>query len=488
MTSFMPKRNHLSLGDKMFSPVRVASFPKAIIRYQNTAWAKHLGIGDWAEDDTVWADHFARFTPIKGSLDAPLALAYHGHQFGAYNPELGDGRGILYAQMEDPRDGRLLDFGTKGTGQTPYSRTADGRLTLKGAVREVMATEMLDALGVNTSKTFSVIETGEALQRHDEPSPTRAAVLVRLSHSHIRIGSFQRLAYQQDHEMLAALLRYVAATYYDGILDADAPLDELAPAFVRALAERMAEMTAGWMAAGFVHGVLNTDNFNITGESFDYGPWRFLPEMTPSFTAAYFDHQGRYAYGRQPEAAFWALCRLADCLVEMSSLEAMQDAVGAFQDHIANAMTRALCSRLGIDAAWGGDAAGGDAEKMSQALISAIRGADVRFEDVMFDWFGGQGASARALGGARKNFYKSAGFADALDMMINAPTAKGAAIDHAYFNRDHPTTMLIDEVEAIWAPIAAEDDWSALTAKIDDIHLMSDAYGDRSLPPLARVS
>ncbi len=481
MTSFIPKRNHLSLGEAMFTPVTVPSFPKAIIRYQNTAWVKHLGLEAWADDDATWAEHFVRFTPISGSLPKPLALAYHGHQFGVYNPDIGDGRGILYAQMQDPRDGRLLDFGTKGSGQTPYSRTADGRLTLKGAVREIMATEMLDALGVNTSKTFSVIETGEALERHDEPSPTRAAVLVRLSHSHIRIGSFQRLAYQQDHEMLAQLLRYVAANYYDGVLDADAPLDELAPNFVRVLAAKMAELTAGWMAAGFVHGVLNTDNFNITGESFDYGPWRFLPQMTPSFTAAYFDHQRRYAYGRQPEAAFWALCRLADCLVDMSSLEAMQGAVTAFQDHIADAMTRALCRRLGVDAAWE------DAEAMSQALIGAIRGADIGFEAVLFDWYGGQAARAKALGGARQGFYKSAAFQDALDLLINAPTAEDAAISHEYFKRDHPTTMLIDEVEAIWAPIAAEDDWHALRAKIDEIHLMSAAYGDRSLAPAARI-
>ena len=190
----------------MFSRVTPADFPKCVIRYQNSAWAKRLGFEDWLGDDAEWIARFGCFQRIKGSLDAPLALAYHGHQFGVYNPEIGDGRGFLYAQIEDPVDGRLLDFGTKGSGQTPYSRTADGRLTLKGAVREILATEMLDALGVNTSKTFSIIETGEALQRHDEPSPTRSAVMVRLNHGHIRIGSFQRLAYLQDQETLERLL------------------------------------------------------------------------------------------------------------------------------------------------------------------------------------------------------------------------------------------------------------------------------------------
>ena len=481
MTSFIPKRNHLSLGRDMFRRVKTANFPNTIIRYQNTAWATHLGFDEDLKNDDLWCRRFARFTPLEGSFKAPLALAYHGHQFGVYNPDIGDGRGILYAQIEDPKNGRLLDFGTKGSGQTPFSRTADGRLTLKGAVREILATEMLDALGVNTSKTFSVIETGEALQRHDEPSPTRSAVLVRLSHSHIRIGSFQRLAYQQKPEMLERLLRYVAETYYQGELDPAAPLGELAPAFIKVMGQRMADLVASWMAAGFVHGVLNTDNFNITGESFDYGPWRFLPQMTPSFTAAYFDHQGRYAYGRQPEATFWALCRLADCLVDVTSLEAMQDAVSSFQHHVGDAMTTALCRRLGVDAAWD------DALAMTEALIKGIRGADIGFEQVLFDWYGGQEGTAKALSGPRKAFYTSAGFADALDMLMNAPKAERAAPNHRYFQQDEPETMLIDEVEAIWAPIAANDDWSVLAEKVKAIQIMSEAYGDRVLPPAARV-
>ena len=153
-----------------------------------------------------------------------------------------------------------------------------------------------------TSQTFSVIETGEALMRNDEPSPTRSAVLVRLLHSHIRIGSFQRLAYLNKPEELKKLTQHVVRHHY-AALDPEAEIKELAPAFIRALAGRVAEMVAGWMAAGFVHGVLNTDNFNVTGESFDYGPWRFLPYFDPSFTAAYFDHQRRYAFGRQPQAA-----------------------------------------------------------------------------------------------------------------------------------------------------------------------------------------
>jgi uncharacterized protein YdiU (UPF0061 family) len=481
MTIIDPKRNHLSLGRGLFSPVKIAQFPKTVIRYQNSAWAERLGFGDMLDDDEEWANHFARFIPLKGSLKAPLALAYHGHQFGVYNPDLGDGRGVLYAQINDRKTGRLLDLGTKGTGQTPYSRGADGRLTLKGAVREIMATEMLDALGVNTSKTFSVIETGEDLQRHDEPSPTRSAVMVRLSHGHIRIGSFQRLAYQQKYELLEHLLRYSARIYYSAELDSEAPAAELAQAFVREVGIRLADLAAQWMAAGFVHGVLNTDNFNISGESFDYGPWRFLPELDPSFTAAYFDHQGRYAYGRQPEAAFWALCRLADALVGLSSLKAMESAVLAFQQRIATAIVETLCRRLGVDAGWP------DAAALTEQLFKALRGQKVGFEAVMFDWFGGEAATVRALASPRGGFYRSGLFKPALDLFAHAPTASEARPDHPYFRQPHPETLLIDEVEAIWMPIAAADDWTLFRDKLAAIHQMSVAYGHHALKPEARL-
>ena len=482
MASFDPKRNHLCLGRKFFSRVKPAKFPEAVIRYRNTAWACRLGLKSVAENNAEWVRHFARFTPIEGSFKAPLSLAYHGHQFGVYNPDIGDGRGFLYAQMRDPDDGRLLDFGTKGSGLTPYSRTADGRLTLKGAVREILATEMLDALGVNTSKTFSVIETGEQLDRHDEPSPTRSAVLVRLSHGHVRIGSFQRLAYQGEGDALERLLRYAAETYYPEKLDPMAPFQDLAPAFVSEVAIKLADLAASWMAAGFVHGVLNTDNFNITAESFDYGPWRFLPRLEPGFTAAYFDHQARYAYGRQPEATFWALCRLADCFVERLGVEAMQKAVSQFQSRINTAMISAFCRRLGIDADW--DNSGELVEK----LLQALRHSDIGFEDVLFDWYGGDMSRLRAMEGLRGSRYKSRSFADVTDLLAAAPAVEGVDLSHAYFARENPCTMLIERVESIWAPIVRHDDWSALEEAISDIHTMSEAYGLTGQVPEAKIN
>lgn len=306
---YRPSTSHAALGDEFYDVVAPASFPKHVLRWRNQRWAERVGLGELGEDE--WIDHFGRFRPLPGTYRQPLSLRYHGHQFRVYNPEIGDGRGFLFAQLHDRVDGRLLDLGTKGSGRTPWSRTADGRLTLKGGVREILATEMLEALGVNTSKTFSLIETGEELMRGDEPSPTRSSVLVRLSHSHIRIGSFQRLLYFDRKDDIAKLLDYSISTYMPEIWRDD--LAGRAVAFVENVGRLVARTGAEWMVAGFVHGVLNTDNINITGESFDYGPWRFLPVLEPGFTAAYFDHQGLYAYGRQPDTLLWNMTRLAEC-------------------------------------------------------------------------------------------------------------------------------------------------------------------------------
>lgn len=192
---YQPSPVHRDLGERFFDAVTPAVFPMYRVRYRNRRWSQRVGLAGL--DETAWRAHFGQFAPLAGNLEQPLALRYHGHQFRAYNPDLGDGRGFLFAQLRDDL-GRVLDLGTKGSGQTPYSRSGDGRLTLKGGVRELLATTLLEALGVDTSKTFSLIETGEHLTRNDEPSPTRSSVLVRLSHSHIRIGTFQRLAYEED--------------------------------------------------------------------------------------------------------------------------------------------------------------------------------------------------------------------------------------------------------------------------------------------------
>ena len=256
---YRPATRHADLGGEFFDIVAPASFPAAILRHRNQDWAARVGLDTLT--DAEWIAHFARFQPLPDNLPQPLSLRYHGHQFRSYNPDLGDGRGFLFAQLYDDQ-GRLLDLGTKGSGATPWSRGGDGRLTLKGGVREILATEMLEALGVNTSKTFSLIETGEDLVRHDEPSPTRSAVLVRLNHGHIRFGSFQRLSYLRDEANLARLLDHSITTHMPDLWDDD--LATRAASFLAEVTRRTAKLGAQWMAAGFVHGRSCSSGFAST--------------------------------------------------------------------------------------------------------------------------------------------------------------------------------------------------------------------------------
>jgi len=471
---YRPSTAHASLGDEFFDRVEAARFPQHVLRRRNQRWAARVGLDTLT--DAEWLAHFGAFEPMPGSFPQPLALRYHGHQFRSYNPDLGDGRGFLFAQLHDRVDGRLLDLGTKGSGQTPWSRTADGRLTLKGGVREVLATEMLEALGVDTSKSFSLVETGEHLVRGDEPSPTRAAVLVRLSHSHIRIGSFQRFTYLSQPGNVARLLDYSIRTYLPDAWRDD--LADRAAAFLADVTGRVARLGAQWMVAGFVHGVLNTDNINITGESFDYGPWRFLPTYDPEFTAAYFDHTGLYAYGRQPETLLWNLVRLAECLLPLASKTPLEAVLQGFAPQFQRALDLAVLRRLGLDpASEQQDAA------LAQLWWTFLDASRAGFEQAFFDWHGGLHSARRADGGVAATHYAHPAFAPVRAALQDYAPARSAKLDHPYFEAAYPCTMLIDEVEALWAPIAERDDWSLFGAKLTAIEAMADAYG--TYPPAA---
>lgn len=439
------------LGD----PVSAADFPQTLLRFRNDRAAAAVGLAQL--NDQRWIAHFGRFEPLPGNLPQPLALRYHGHQFRVYNPEIGDGRGFLHAQLRD-RGCRLLDLGTKGSGTTPYSRTADGRLTLKGAVREILATEMLEALGVNTSRTLSVIETGEELERHDEPSPTRSAVLVRLSHGHIRIGTFQRLLYLEAREEMAELVDYCLAQFPGPPPPEDAPgRDQPAVILMHQLVERLADLAASWMVAGFVHGVLNTDNMNVTGESFDYGPWRWLPAWEPGFTAAYFDQTGLYAFGRQPEALHWNCGQFAVALRMLADAAPLIAALDRFGDLYMASIARRWCWRLGVEPR----GVAGDTLLVA-ACEKAMREGGMA-PDVFFH---------RHRGGRNAD----GDLAAALSGYVTTDSS------HPYWQEDAPQSMLIDEVEAIWAAIDRADDWALLEAIIAQIRRAGEAHGAAPVP------
>ena len=471
-SAYRPDPRFMTLGPEFSDPVRPADFPQTLLRFRNDRWARKVGLDTL--NDEEWLKAFGRFVPLPGNQPEPLAMRYHGHQFQTYNPDIGDGRGFLFAQVRDDASGpfgpRLLDLGTKGSGPTPYSRTADGRLTLKGGVREVLATAMLEGLGVPTSKTFSLIETGEALVRGDEPSPTRSAVLTRLSHSHIRFGTFQRHAYFGRADLITTLVDHVVETYYPELAILDGPAR--AVALMQAVIGKTARLVARWMAAGFVHGVLNTDNMNINGESFDYGPYRFLPWSDPNFTAAYFDSSGLYAFGHQPQAVFWNLQQLAGCLVLITDQAPLVEALNNFGPAYRTALSDAMLNRLGLKS----ENPVADAELVSAAFKTLSEGGQaLRWEPFFFDWFGGLASEDRALKGSRAKLYTGeAGMA--FRHLLKAFTAdQPERLDAPYFAGVEPQELIYEEIEQIWTSIAAHDDWSPLTAKLVALDGMRDA-------------
>lgn len=464
MTQYRPDPRFAALGDEFSTPVEPASFPKDRAVFWNGRWADAVGV---RLDEDARKAHFLRFEPLADNQAEPRAIKYHGHQFRVYNPEIGDGRGFLFAQLRDD-PGRLLDLGTKGSGQTPFSRSGDGRLTLKGAVREILAAEMLEALGVYTSKIFSVFETGEPLHRGDEPSPTRSAVLTRLQHSHLRFGVFQRHAYFERPDLIEQLVDYAVENLTPEAGQGDG---DKAARLLSAVAKRSAELSAQWMAAGFVHGVLNTDNLVVTGESFDYGPWRFLPYLEPGFTAAYFDHHGLYAYARQPESVFWALQQLAGALALVGEREALIEALSAYPEHYKQAMRSAFLCRLGVEPV--GDDSDG---VLVKAFLDFMEVSQAPWEAVFFDWFCGAASQARADAGPRAALYARDDFKPVRDGLLARAPVRPERLDHPYFKRAEPIHMTIERVEALWAPIAEADDWSLYDQTLSDIAEARAAY------------
>lgn len=470
--NYKPAQHHLELGEKFYDLVGPADFPEAILRYRNQNAAQSIGLATLDNDE--WISHFGRFQPLSDNLPQPMALRYHGHQFQNYNHELGDGRGFLFAQIKD-NENRLLDLGTKGSGQTPWSRSGDGRLTLKGGVREVLATELLTALGVYTSKSFSLVETGENLERGDEPSPARSSVLTRLNHSHIRIGTFQRQLFLEDHQAIEQLVNYSIEHYYPQAREQNNP----PLAFFSAVVEQVAKLGAEWFAAGFVHGVLNTDNITITGESFDYGPWRFLPNLDPEFTAAYFDHSRLYAFGRQPDALYWNLARLAECLIPLCELENLKQEIAKFSNIFETQLQKQTLARLGIVQSSNGT------DPLVAQYYQTLRDTDASYEQCFFDLTCGAKAD-RLQNSPQSEAYQHPSFAPLIktirerELISQASDILSNDLMHV---GNSATTLLIEEVEIIWAAIADNDDWSLFENKISAIrkygtlHYMLLAYG-----------
>lgn len=272
----------------------------------NDALALGLGLPGRGAGDDQLAGWLSGAAAVPGS--EPAALAYAGHQFGQFNPAMGDGRALLLGEIIAP-DGARFDLQFKGSGRTPYSRGGDGMCALGPALREYLVSEAMAALGVPTTRSLAVVATGSGIWR-EQPHP--AAVLTRVAASHLRIGSFEFAAAHQGREAVERLCDYALERHYPALLSAsNRPL-----ALLEAVADAQARLVAKWMALGFVHGVMNTDNVTISGETIDYGPCAFLDTYADGQVFSSIDVHGRYAYGQQPAVCRWNLYQLASALIE----------------------------------------------------------------------------------------------------------------------------------------------------------------------------
>lgn len=351
-----------------FARVRPSVVASPALIAVNAPLARHLGLDPEALASPEGVAILSGAAVPEGAQ--PIALAYAGHQFGQFVPQLGDGRAILLGEVID-RDGIRRDIQLKGAGQTPYSRRGDGRAALGPVLREYLVSEAMAALGIPTTRALAAVTTGEAVIR-DTILP--GAVLTRVASSHVRVGTFQFFAARGQTDALAALLDHVIARHYPSIDGTDDP----ALAFLQAVIERQAKLVAQWLLVGFIHGVMNTDNMSVAGETIDYGPCAFMDAYDPATVFSAIDQFGRYAYANQPRIAQWNLARLAETLLPLmpgdpeATLKRAEDAIGGFIDRFQDAYLAGMRAKLGLVHADEGDSA------LAQDLLDrmAANGAD----------------------------------------------------------------------------------------------------------------
>ncbi len=332
------------LPERFFARVVPARPPKPDLIALNRELALELGLDpDWlASPDGL--DFLSGRAVVAGS--DPIAAAYAGHQFGNFVPQLGDGRAILLGEVLDVH-GRRRDIQLKGAGRTPFSRMGDGRAALGPVLREYIVSEAMAALGIPTTRSLAASVTGDAVQRERE---LPGAVLVRIASSHIRVGTFQYFAARQDVEGIRLLADHVIARHYPDAADADEPYRALLGHVVRA----QADLIASWMLVGFIHGVMNTDNMSIAGETIDYGPCAFLDSYDPATVFSSIDQLGRYAFGNQPQIGLWDLTRLAETLLPLladdvdEAIAIAQDVLAEFKPRFAQTHGEGMLRKLGI--------------------------------------------------------------------------------------------------------------------------------------------
>lgn len=301
------KNRYLDLGEGFYEKIKPTPVPQPGLIKFNHELAAELGISGSLQDEPFLANVFSG-NLLHDSCE-PLAMAYAGHQFGQFNPQLGDGRAIYLGEL-DYVNGGSLDVQLKGSGRTRYSRSGDGRAALGPVLREYLVSEAMHKLGVPTTRALAVVTTGEQVRREHFPP---GAVITRVASSFIRVGSFQYFAMRGDAASVKTLADYVIERNYPEVRDADNPY----LAFFEAVVLRQARLIAQWMCLGFIHGVMNTDNMSIAGETIDYGPCAFMDFYNHEQVYSSIDYRGRYAYSKQPTIGMWNLSRLAEALLPL---------------------------------------------------------------------------------------------------------------------------------------------------------------------------
>jgi uncharacterized protein YdiU (UPF0061 family) len=330
-----------------YVPWKPVAVPAPRLLFLNHALAEELGLGVASLDETEAAAVFAGNALPAGA--EPIAQAYAGHQFGGFSPQLGDGRAVLLGEVID-RQKRRRDIALKGSGRTPFGRNGDGKAAVGPMLREVLIGEAMHALGVPTTRALAVAATGEPVHR-ERSLP--GAVLTRVAASHIRVGTFEFFASRGETEQVRKLAQYAIARHYPEIADASNPF----LALLEAVAARQAALIAQWMNVGFIHGVMNTDNMAISGETIDYGPCAFMEAYDPETVFSSIDQHGRYAYGNQPAIAQWNLTRLAEALLplisddpdraESMAMEVLNAFPAKYQEHLLRGQRAKLGLRRG---------------------------------------------------------------------------------------------------------------------------------------------
>jgi len=321
--SFRVEHRYLELPDNFYTRVQPAPLSNPKMVCFNHDLAHQMGFR--ADNEGDWTGVGAGAELLEGM--EPVAMKYTGHQFGMYNPELGDGRGLLLWETVGP-DGTRWDWHLKGAGTTPYSRFGDGRAVLRSTIREYLCSEAMHGLGIPTTRALFMISAKDPVRRE---SIETAAALMRVAKSHIRFGHFEFAAYHEGPGALKTLLEHVISLHFPHLIEL--PEDQRHTRWFEEVVERTARLIADWQAVGFCHGVMNSDNMSIIGDTFDYGPYAFLDDFDAGHVCNHSDHEGRYAYNRQPQVGFTNCQMLANALLPVME----EDAVRAGLEHYESA-------------------------------------------------------------------------------------------------------------------------------------------------------